>query len=107
MQAVEELAGSQLVATEFDAGGANATAYAARSPKGWRIALVNKDAHTDISVQLRAPAGAPRPVRTSRLTGPSLDAIDGISLQTRTVGAMRGNLVFDLPRASALVISLE
>jgi hypothetical protein len=77
MQMVQEFAATQLVATELDAGGANVTAYAAHGAQGWRIALVNKDAHAD-----------------------------GIAISPRKIAARGGKLEFDLPRASALVISL-
>jgi hypothetical protein len=43
MMAVEQFAGSTLVETDFASGDVNANAYAARSDRGWRVALINKD----------------------------------------------------------------
>ena len=44
MMAVEQFAGAQLVQTEFDTAGVNATAYAGMAGEALRVALVNKDA---------------------------------------------------------------
>jgi hypothetical protein len=106
MSAVELLAGATLVGTEFEAGGANATAYAGRSREGWRIALVNKDASRDLMVELTLPADAPRAGNTWRLTGPALDAIDGITFASSPLRTRLGQMVVELPRASALVLTL-
>jgi hypothetical protein len=106
MRAVEQLAGSRLIATEFDAGEANVTAYAARRDHACRIALVNKDARRDLAVELMLPDDAPRKGRVWRLTGPTLDAIDGVALAD--VGELRTRqrrAVLELPRASAAIVS--
>ncbi len=78
MMAVQAFAGSSLVATTLDSDGANATAYAARGSHGWHVAVVNKDLSRDISLELPFPAldGA----SIWRLTGPAIDATEGISL---------------------------
>jgi hypothetical protein len=105
MKAVELLAGTELVGTEFDNAGANATAYAARSTAGWRVALVNKDPQRDLTVDIALPGDVPRDGRVSRLTGPALDAIHCIRLDSSPLRASRGRVSLDLPRASGAVIS--
>jgi hypothetical protein len=105
MSAVELLAGARLVETEFDAAGANATAFAGKSADGWRIALVNKDASRDLRVEIKLPPDTSRQGELRRLTGPSLDAIDGVSLDAGRARAKYGRLVFELPHASAAVLS--
>jgi hypothetical protein len=106
MRAVEVLAGTQLIGTEFESAGANATAYASRAGTGWRVALVNKDASRDLTVNITLP-GKARKCLESRLTGPSLDAIDGIRLVTRHRPMARNGVTADLPRASAVVFSFS
>jgi len=119
MMAVEALAGTKLVKTQLDNGGVNATAYAGVKGDAWRVALVNKDAHRDLDVDLALP-GRLRAGRAWRLTGPALDAIDGITLagaqiapgdaawqpRAETLHASNGSLAFHLPRASAAVLFL-
>ncbi|MES1262825.1 MAG: hypothetical protein ABUL69_00610, partial [Peristeroidobacter soli] len=107
MRAVEALAGTQLIGTEFDAAGANATAYAARATNGWRVALINKDANRDLTVDVTLPGKIPRKCVMTRLTGPSLDAIDDIRLVSRPFRVTRGGVTADLPRASAVVFSFS
>jgi hypothetical protein len=107
MRAVELLAGTQLIGTEFESAGANATAYAARASNGWRVALVNKDATRDLTVDITLPGKTPRKGLVAKLTGPSLDAIDGIRLDIRPLRVTRGGVTADLPRASAVVFSFS
>ena len=119
MMAVQRLAGARLIGTEFGAGDVNATAYAGRSSRGVFVALVNKDLDRDLTVDLTLPE-APRTGKAWRLTGPAVDATDGITLagasitgagaewQPRTVIELRvtqQRAVFELPRASAAVLS--
>jgi hypothetical protein len=78
MMLAQRFAGATMVACDFDAGGANATAYAARGADGWRIALINKDADADLEVAVdlgRSMQGA----RIWRLQGPALDATAGVT----------------------------
>lgn len=107
MRAVELLAGTQLIGAEFDAAGANATAYAARATNGWRVALINKDANRDLTVDITLPGKTLRKCDLTRLTGPSLDAIDGIRLVSRPYRTSRNGVTTDLPRASALVFNFS
>jgi hypothetical protein len=105
MMAVEKLAGARLAATEFDTGDVNATAYAGQAPNGWRVALVNKDATRDLTVEIGLPRDATRNAKMWRLSGASLDAIDGIALNAGSLHAARGHAVVELPRASAAVLA--
>jgi hypothetical protein len=120
MMAVEQLAGTLLVKTSFDTRGVNATAYAGMSHDGWRVALVNKDVHRDLNIDIELPAGA-RAAHAWRLTGPALDATEGITLagvevaegdahwqpRAETLRASGDRLTFRLPHASAAVLFLE
>jgi len=82
-------------------------AYAARAANGWRVALINKDANRDLTVDITLPGKAPRKGQIARLTGPSLDAIDGVRLDVRPFRVTRGGVTADLPRASAVVFSFS
>jgi len=107
MRAVELLAGTQLIGAEFETDGANATAYAARATDGWRVAIINKDASRDLTVDITLPGKAHKKCQLTRLTGPSLDAIDGIRLVSRPYRTSRNGVTTDLPRASALVFEFS
>jgi len=107
MQAVEVLANSrtQLVGTQFDTVGANATAYAGKAGNGWHVALINKDAHRDLSVEIQMPRGVPGNVEILRLMAPSLESIDGIRFGHDRALANGGRITVDLRHASAAVLS--
>ena len=118
MMAVQQFAGTRLVGTAFDAGGANASAFAGVARDGFRVALVNKDAGRDLAVRIQLPTVVRR-LATWRLTGPALDAIDGVKLAGAQLSAgdadwqPRGETVratttvsVELPRASAAVLLL-
>ena len=80
-----------------------------RSKAGWRVALVNKDANRDLTVDIALPRDVPRDGHVWRLTGPSLDAIDGIALaagqpvRSRRGHARSSNCRAPVPRSSASV----
>ena len=79
MMAVEQLAGSTLVASELDLTGANVRAYVVRRQGDWRIGIVNKDLQRDVVVDIPIPA----PIRQSavwRLTAPAVDATERVTL---------------------------
>jgi hypothetical protein len=86
MMAVEQFAGGTLVETDLEAPGVNAKAYAARTGKGWRIALVNKDLKRDLEVQVSIPDGV-RQARVWRLTAPAIDATENVTLAGAEVTA--------------------
>jgi len=79
MMLVEQFAETTMIASTFDAGGTNATAYAAKTTDGIRIAFFNKDGARDLIVHIGFGSPAQR-ARLWRLTGPRLEAIAGITL---------------------------
>jgi len=118
MMMVEQFANTRLIATAFEARGANATAYAAKTADGLRIALFNKEPSADFEIEIDLNTAA-RGATLWRLTGPRLDAISGIALagaqiapgsadwQPATVETVRvagRSLTVSLPRASAALI---
>jgi hypothetical protein len=88
MMLAEKFAGKTLVETSIDAGGANATAYAARDGKGYLVALFNKDPSLDLTVALDGVSGAH--ARVWRLTGPSIDATEGVTFAGAVVDGKGG-----------------
>lgn len=119
MMLVERFVGSRLVATAFETGGVNATAYAAQGRKGGLIALFNKDVR-DLTVTIAPNGLGGRRATLWRLTGPALEATDGVTLAGRSVTAgtaawtpaktetllYRGRVSVELPRASAALLTL-
>jgi hypothetical protein len=117
MMAVETFAGCSLVATTFESGRVNATAYAGRGAHGWRVAIVNKDLHQDLTLELPSPPFTDCSVWT--LAGPAIDATADSSLAgatlsnkgsqwqpatTQTVRRSRRAMTVRAPRASACVL---
>lgn len=119
MMAVEMFAGSRLVATQLDAGGANVTAYAGVAGDHWSIALINKDLSRDVEVQVALPAYA-RAASLWRLTGPAPDATEDVRFahaavapgtaawtpQPEKLASVGKSALVSLTRASAIVLSL-
>jgi hypothetical protein len=79
MMAMQQFADADLVATQFEHQGVNATAYAAKRAQGWCIAVVNKDLQRDLSIDVEVPT-ASKSATLWRLAGPALDATDNITL---------------------------
>ena len=110
MKAVELLTDANLVGTEFDTAARMPRPTQRRSKAGWRLALVNKDASRDLTVDLELPRDVPRDGHLWRLTGPALEAIDGIEL-VDGVGPLAtwtcavSNCRAPVPRSSASVES--
>ena len=116
----QSFAGTTLLASDFDAQGAQAQACAGRAAGGWRVALINKDAARDLDVVVDLGRAA-RGGRVWRLTGPSLEATSGVSLaggevtrgdarwaperQERLAGGRA--LALRLPRASAALLFVD
>lgn len=121
MMLAEQFAGRTLVGAQLDAGALNATAYAARDGGGYRIALFNKDAASDLTVRIDAGSQKLGSGTLWRLTGPSLDATTGITLAGAAVGpdgawrpaqiervtAQGGMITVSVPRASAAILFLK
>ena len=115
MMLAERFAGTTLLGVQTDLGGANATAYAARTDAGYLVALINKDAKVDLRVRIDgAKLGR---ARIWRLTGPSLDATTGVTFAGREVARGGGwrptsvetsdSTALNLPRASAALAFIE
>lgn len=120
VMAVQAFSETQMVDVDFDPGKANATAFAAEAPDGWRVALVNKDAERDVTVRVQVPP-ATRSVGLWRLSASSLDATEGVTLGGAAVAPRTsdwtpevtsaqvetgGIVAISLPRASATVVFL-
>ena len=78
MMLVEQFAGTTLVGNTFQSAGANANAYTAITPGGFRIAVFNKDTVRDLNVAIGLPGA--RRAKLWRLMGPALDATQNITL---------------------------
>jgi len=115
MMMANQFAGSTLIQCDFEVPGVNATAYAAKTQDGLRIALFNKDANHDLTLVAK-PAVSNSKARVWRLTGPALDSTSGVTLadaEIQTTGVWHpkeenleagGNgLTLHLPRASTLL----
>jgi len=122
MMLVEQFAGTTLVANAFDAAGANATAYTAKTADGYRIAVFNKDAARDIDLDVDLAGLKARRATAWRLTGPRLDATTGIALagaevahgsaawspdKTELVPVRHASLAVRVPRAGAVLLFVE
>lgn len=105
MQLAQHFAGTRMIAASLAAGGANATAYAAIGPKGARIAVFNKDA-ADLTLAVETAGLAGKTVRIRRLTGPGLDAPNGVGLSAGETVTGGETINLSVPRASAAVILL-
>ena len=122
MLLAQQLAGATLVASTFDPGDVNATAYCGKTATGWRIALFNKDGARDLDLGIDAAGIGTRHATSWRLTGPTLDATTGIRLagaeiahgscdwrptQIESHPVRNSRLNVRVPRASAMVLFME
>jgi len=115
-----QFAGSTIVAAELKTDGVNATAYAAKSSAGLRIAVFNKEERRGIRVDAN-PSFSGKHVTVWRLAAPALDSKDGVTLAGGEIGPdgawspnkpesaaeKGGRLTIDLPPASAALIWLR
>jgi hypothetical protein len=105
MMLAQQFAGARMLPSHFDSAGVNASAYVANAGEGWRVALFNKDPDRDLTVRLAMPG---KVARLWRLTGPALDATEGVAFEEARLGGEAGirrdgaDLIVNLPRASAL-----
>ncbi len=119
MMLANQFASLTLFECELKATRANASAYAAKTPDGLRVALLNQDASQDLRVELPRSAASSR-ARVWRLTAPALDATAGVKLAGAEIhsGAWcpseADNLELDsnhfrlnLPRASAALLFIS
>jgi len=109
----------QLVKTSIDKTSTGLDIYATKQNDGsiYLIAINKND--MNVTIELASPVGA-RNAEVHRLTGPSLDAREGVTFASSTVAedgswqagkpegakVMEGHLTFNLPRATAAVVRI-
>jgi len=113
--------GGEIVESHFDAGGANATAYAVRLPdNALGVAVFNKDVQNAIRVSINAGAPVQR-AGLLRLAAPAIDAKTGVTFggaavspegawaasQTETPEHTESGVAIDLPASSAAWVRIE
>src|SRR5262249_28129962 len=116
-----QLAGSDSRAVSLkNLDGVNATAYAGQKGSQLLIAAFNKDSARDITIALRVPEEY-RQSKVWRLTGPALDATQGITLagaemsatsswtptSTENLRSTSDGIVLELPKSSAAIVFLN
>jgi hypothetical protein len=116
--AFAQVAQGERVAVDVAANGVNLTAYGVKNASGLALAVINKDAMQDATLSLQAGRFAKG--RMIRLTGPALDARDGITLGGAGVGSdggwtgaseplriTNGNAALPVSRGSAALVWLS
>jgi hypothetical protein len=104
--------GGTLLKTEFStklqAGGVNATAYAAKLPGGQTsVIILNKDAAADLEVELDFGRGASGAVETEILHAPALDSREAhITTSTKSDSLKQGKCSVTVPRATGVRLTL-
>ncbi len=105
--------GGTLLKTEFSeklqAAGVNATAYAAKLPSGkTSVIILNKDAATDLELELDFGSGASGAVQTEILHAPALDSREAhITTATKTDSLKQGKCSVTVPHATGLRLTLS
>lgn len=85
MMLANQFAETEMKEVLLKAGEVNATAYAGRAKDGWRIAVFNKDASSDLDLAVSLPVPGKR-VDIWRLTGPAVTATRDVTLAGSAVG---------------------
>jgi hypothetical protein len=104
--------GGMLLKTEFStklqAAGVNATAYAAKLPTGQlSVIILNKDAGTDLEVELDFGRGVSGTVETEILHAPALDSREAhITISTQTDSLKHGKCSVIVSRATGLRLTV-
>ncbi|HET7107176.1 MAG TPA: hypothetical protein VFI38_10225 [Candidatus Acidoferrum sp.] len=104
--------GGTLLKTDFSTklqdAGVNATAYAAKLAGGrTSVILLNKDAVTDLEVELDFGRGASGAVETELLRAPALDSREAhITASTKTDSLQQGKCSVLIPRATGVRLTL-
>jgi hypothetical protein len=95
-------------ATKLQAAGVNATAYAAQLAGGkTSVIILNKDAGTDLQVELDFGRGTSGAVKSEMLHAPSLDSREAqITASTKTDSLKQGKCYVTVPHASGLRVTL-
>jgi len=113
MQLAQRFAGARMLPGRLDAGGASLTAYAARHEDTMQVALINKDATRDITVEVSGLKGC-RSGLLTRLSAPSLESRSGVVFDGTggtaghpvTIDA-HGSCHIALPRGSAACVQVN
>lgn len=105
--------------TDGTIAGANATAYAARSGPGFKVAIFNKDEGKAVDVTMRVP-GKVRTATAWRLQAPALDSTEGVTLagaeihagewsprEAEPVASRDGAARIRVPASSAALVMVE
>jgi hypothetical protein len=94
--------------TELQAAGLNATAYAAKLTSGQTsVIILNKDAVTDLDVELDFGGGLRGAVETETLHAPALDSREAhITTSTKTDSLKQGKWSVTVPHASGLRLTV-
>jgi hypothetical protein len=114
MLLANQFAGGRMVRSSLQSGGVNATAYAAKTRDGLRIAMFNKSEDQDLRIWIKTGASYGR-AAVWRLCGSELDATSGVTLGGSEIGdharwsvsrveTMQSTI--DLPGASGAVVFL-
>jgi hypothetical protein len=116
-----QAAKGEQIALNCDTGGINLTAYATRQkPGALTVTVINKDTARDAAVDVTG-AGALKQARVTRLTAPSLTALNSVTLGGATVSAdgtwsggksdpvriVAGKAMLDVPAGSAALLELS
>jgi hypothetical protein len=86
MLLANQLAGDTMLNAQANTQGVNATAYASKSDRGFKVAIFNKDESRAIDLSIHAP----RKVQTAtawRMQAPALDSTDRVTLAGAEIGA--------------------
>lgn len=120
MLLARQFAGATLVQANLDAQGLNATAYAAKDPRGLQIAIFNKEEQQPIRVNVN-PSMPGSQASVWRLAAPALDSKTGVTLggacvssdgtwiptKRETAEQKQGRLAIDVPAGSAVLLRLS
>ena len=112
LQFAGSFSGGILLKTEFSAklqaAGVNATAYAAKLPGGrTSVIILNKDAVTEVEVELDFGPGMSGSVETETLHAPTLDSREAhITKSAKTDSLKQGKCSVVVPRATGLRLTV-
>jgi hypothetical protein len=95
--------------TKLQAAGVNATAHAAKLPGGHTsVIILNKDAATDLEVELDFGRDARGVVQTETLHAPTLDSREAhIAASTKTESLKQGKCSVAVPRATGVRVTVS
>ena len=104
--------GGTLLKTDFSIklqdAGVNATAYAAKLPSGHISVILNKDAATDLELELDFGRDTSGVVQTEILHAPGLDSREAhITTSTKTDSLKQGKCSVTVPHATGVSVSLS